>query len=201
MDSIVVGLAKTLCTFEVKDLEQLFNQCEDEATVLLSKYLTTDKLSEYINSTLLAFSSAELGTKDYLTRLHLNYVNSLKNGDIIKIPNDELLTKVYAGSYVVENINYDDLTIEIRKTFTVTDSGSMTNFSSNNVLYAHAYFIVYLVAQHAQNIVKKDVIFSSQQFGQGTIAPASQSEKKLFFDKYKNLALSYLNNTFNFMVV
>lgn len=201
MDSSVITLAKSFCQFETKDLNEIFTISETPALVMLSKYISTPKLSEYINSQLVTYSSVEVGSEQHLSKLHINYSDSLKDGDMINIPTSDLDPKVYAGNYVVENLNTEELTLEIRKQFTVTEAGTITNNSNHNVMLAHAYLILYLVAQHSQSIVKNDVIYSSQQFGQGNIAPASQSEKKFLCDRYKEQALNYIGVSFNSMVI
>jgi hypothetical protein len=201
MDSAVITLAKTLCQFETKDLNDVFTNAETPALLMLSKYISIPKLSEYINSQTINYTSAEVGTESYYTLLHIDYVDSIRDGDMINIPTSDLSPKVYSGNYVVENLDKDNLTIEIRKTFTVTESGIITNKSNDNIQMAHAYFILYFVSQSTQNIVINDVIYSSQQFGQGTIAPASQSEKKMFCERYKLQALSYLSLTISGMVI
>jgi hypothetical protein len=201
MDSTVVTLAKSFCQFETKDLNEIFTSSETPALVMLSKYISTPKLSEYINSQAVTYSSTEVGSEQYLTLLHINYSDNLSDGDMINIPTTDQDPKVYTGNYVVENLDTENLTLEIRKTFSVNESGLIINKSDDDVLYANAYFILYLVAHHSQSIVKNDVIYSSQQFGQGNMSPASQSEKKLLCDRYKQQALSYLGRSFNFMVV
>jgi hypothetical protein len=186
MDSTVIALAKTMVVFDAKDLDSVIASCEQPALIMLQSYADSEKLSLYLNSFDTTYSSTELGDTEFLTKLNLNSSMGIAAGSVIQIPVTAPIN-YYSGIYVVESVT--DNAIQIRKTFTISNTGTITNTENNAMLYAHAYLILKLFALHAQSIVKGDVIYSSQQFGQGSMSPASISEKKFLADNYHNQAM------------
>lgn len=194
MDSAVLSLAKELVVYDTKDLDKVIATCEKPALIMLSRYAPIDKMSSYVSRFVHAYTSVEQGSTESLSRFYLNTVLGLKAGCMITIELNDLTPSPYVGTRIVESVDVVNNSIELRVQFITTEAGFMTNNSVDNMLYAHAYLILKLFALHSQSIVKGDVIYSSQQFGQGTIAPASMSEKKNLADKYHNLALSLIGN-------
>jgi hypothetical protein len=199
-DSKVLSLAKEMLTYDSKSLDDIFSACEQPALLTLSRFLPIDLLSIYVSEPVLTYSKVELGSESYLIRVYVDRIDAYKIGNIITIDQDELSTKIYNGKYIIQNLNIDDKWIEVRNTFSVTETGIITNISHEKMLYAHAYLILSKLAIHSQSIVSKDVIYSSQQFGNGNMAPASQSEKKFLSDRYFQQAMSYIG-TVNSMVI
>jgi len=189
MDSAVLTIAKGMLDYDSKELDKIFDVCEDKALVLLSKLVPIDVLSNYLTTISLTYTKAELGKDARYTKLTVNDINGFKIGDMITIPNDIGLTKHYAGNFVVLDLDTELFTIEIYRAFVDTETGTITNNSHQAVTYAHAYLILHTLVISSQSIVKGDVIYSSQQFGQGTLAPSSMSEKKLLADRYMNEAM------------
>lgn len=192
MDSTVLSLAKELVVYDTSELDAVIATCEKPALIALSRYASSDKMSLYLNSFNISYLSVEQGSTELLSKFNLNSALGIGVGTIVSIPVDELSPKLYSGVYVVESV--DGNSIEVRVPFAGTEAGSIINNNIDNMLYAHAYMILKLFAMHSQSIVKGDVIYSSQQFGQGQVAPASMNEKKNLADKYHNLALSFIGN-------
>ena len=189
MDSTVLALAKTMVVFDSKDLDTVIASCEQPALIMLQSYADKEKLSLYLNTFNTTYSSAEQGDTEFLTKLNLNSSMGIVEGSVIQIPVTDPANP-YSGTYVVESVV--DNAIQIRTPFTVSNSGSIINTENHSMLYAHAYLILKLFALHSQSIVKGDVIYSSQQFGQGSMSPASISEKKFLADNYHNQAMRFL---------
>jgi hypothetical protein len=186
-------LAKNLVDYDTTDtgLVAIFANCETPAYLLLQEYLSDKDSSRYNTTQSLTFSKAEAygDTNNEKTKLTLNTVTLLKVTDLI-----EIATGTYAGKYSILDIDSLNKTITILKTFSATASGTLVNLSIAKYLYAHAYLILYKLCLNAQTIVKGDIIYSSQQFGQGNIAPATQENKKLLAQRYFNEALNFIGN-------
>ena len=189
MDSQVLALAKSMVVYDSKDLDPVIASCEQPALIMLRSYASKERLTDYLNAYNVTYSSAEQGDADYLTKLNLNYIAGIAAGAIIQIP-ESTPVNPYSGFYVVQSVSENS--IQIRTPFTVSNTGSVIDTKTDSTLYTHAYLILKLFALHAQSIVKGDVIFSSQQFGQGSVAPASMSEKKNLADNYHNQAMRLL---------
>jgi hypothetical protein len=172
MDSAVLALAKSIVVFDSKDLDTVIASCEQPALIMLQSYAEKEKLSLYLNAFNTTYSNAEQGDTEFLTRLNLNSSMGIVEGSVIIIPVANPANP-YSRTYVVESVI--DNAIQIRTPFTVSNSGYIVNTENNSMLYAHAYLILKLFAMHSQSIVKGDVIYSSQQFGQGSMSPASIS--------------------------
>lgn len=192
MDSTVLSLAKELVVYDTTELDAVIATCEKPALIALSRYASSEKMSLYLNSFNTSYLSVEQGSTELLSKFNLNSALGIGVGTIVSIPVDELSPKLYSGVYIVESV--DSNSIEVRVPFVGTETGSLINNNADNMLYAHAYMMLKLFALHSQSIVKGDVIYSSQQFGQGQVAPASMSEKKNLADKYQNIALSFIGN-------
>lgn len=197
-DSIVVQKAKSLVQYDLSDkaLDKAFSDVESPALLMLSKHLTIPQLSEYIGSTVTKYISISPSTNSNMIKIKLNYIGNLVVGNMITLTSENADPdfKDYNKVYVIQSIDPQTLEIEVFGTYTTTDNGSVLNNNVDNILYANAYFILALVAQSAQNIVKNDVIYSAQQFGQGSLAPASMSEKKMLVDRYISQAQSFLGS-------
>lgn len=187
MDSKVLTLAKELVVIDTKELDDIIASCEKPALISLARYSSSEKMSAYLNYFNTTFDSVEAGSSTLFSKFNLNDSFGIKVGSIISIPVDELNPKLYSGVFVVESVV--DNSIELRTPFVGTETGTIVNNDTDNMLYAHAYLILSFLSLHSQSIVKGDVIYSSQQFGQGTVAPASMSEKKMLADRYQNQAL------------
>ena len=175
MDSTVLALAKSMVVYDSKNMDVIIASCEQPALIMLQSYADKQKLSLYLNTFNTTYLSAEQGDTEFLTRLNLNSSMGISEGSVIQIPVTDPVNP-YSGTYVVESVI--DNAIQIRKPFTINNTGSIVNTETETMLYAHAYLILKLFALHSQSIVKGDVIYSSQQFGQGSMSPASISEKK-----------------------
>lgn len=186
MDSTVLTLAKSMVVYDAKNMDVIIASCEQPALIMLQSYADKQKLSLYLNTFNTTYLSAEQGDTEFLTRLNLNSSMGISEGSVIQIPVTDP-DNPYSGTYVVESV-IDDA-IQIRKPFTISNTGSIINTETETMLYAHAYLILKLFALHSQSIVKGDVIYSSQQFGQGSMSPASISEKKFLADNYHNQAM------------
>lgn len=186
-------LAKNLVDYDTTDtaLLTIFANCETPAYLLLQEYLSDKDNSRYNTTQSLTFSKAEAygDTNNEKTKLTLNTVTLLKVTDLI-----EIATGTYTGKYAILEIDSLNKTITILKTFSATASGTLVNLSLSKYLYAHAYLILYKLCLHAQTIVKGEIIYSSQQFGQGNIAPATQENKKLLAKRYFSEAMSLVGN-------
>jgi hypothetical protein len=193
MDSMVLQLAKSLVQFDTAELNSVFTSVENPALVMLSKHLSIPELSNYIGNYTITFTSIAQSGIDGIIRLVVNRIAGLRVGSIVTIASS-VEDSVYDKKYVVQAIDEESKTIDLNGEFTTTETGIIVDNSLDGILYANAYFILYLVAMSSQSIVKKDVIYSSQQFGQGMIAPASQGEKKALCDRYMAQAMAYIGS-------
>jgi len=193
-DSTVLTTAKAMLFYDTKDLNPVFEQCESQALILLSKYANQSDMSNYLNTASLTYSLVSAGSLSTTCYLKVNNIRKFRIGDMITIAEiTSPVPNLYHGSFIVLAVDETNSTIEIYADFTVTESGIITNNSNESMLLAHAYFILHLVCLHSQSVVKGDVIYSSQQFGNGNLAPAGMSEKKFLADRYLYQALSYIS--------
>jgi hypothetical protein len=199
-DSAVLKLAKGMLSYDSKTLDSLFSECETPALLMLSKYLSIEDLSVYVGQPTLTYTKVEASDADHFIRLYVNRTDAFRPGDVINIVDTDLNPLIYAGIHVIVAVDYVDGFIVVRGEFTETETGTITNSTNERFMYAHAYLILSKLAIHSQSIVKGDVIFSSQQFGQGNMAPASQSEKKFLSDRYFQEAMNLINNQSSFVV-
>ena len=72
------------------------------------------------------------------------------------------------------------------------DTGTFFSTEIDNLKLAHAWLVLYELVLTAQQIVKNDIIFTSNQWGEGNKQPSGVSEKKALAKWYYNKALSLI---------
>lgn len=195
-DSAVLAKAKLLLSYDVDDLDTKLSECEAPALELFEKEITSIDFNIFYNtaltSNILSFSQGSESVSTLCKCEKLLDVSQLVENQKIVI-----VSTTYAGIYKVFNLNYDSYTFEINKVFSITETGTFTNSRKTSLEYAAAYFLLYSLISQAQEIRNKKVLFSSSNFGEGTINQASLQDKKDLADSYISKAYQYLDYNYS----
>jgi len=193
-DSNALARAKKQAMLDTVLITNIADQ-EAPALALLNKLMNNADYEMYNGgSNTVTISKFEEGNTELYTRCFtdISGIQNIQENTEIQIVTTAPDT-TYNGYFRAVNIDTTNYSFDIRKVFSATKTAAGTLTRKTDLENAHAYLILHLLISSAQEIVAKQVLYSSQGFGDGNISQSGIETKQTLAESYRRKAISYLN--------
>lgn len=191
--------AKTFCTYDTATLDSKLTQALVPATTHFKNLLGNESYERYLNiSTAINITSFEVGSDDKKTKCNCEDLRYLNGNDLITITSTS-----YSGTYAIYNLDIENNTFEINKTFIIDETGTFLIDTLENYKQGFAFLILYYTTFTAEEIFSKKISVSSQQFGQGQVTKSFnvRSIRAEYLQKAKSLIGTTATSGFGLFII